>query len=52
MATIILWHFDKYLRKNNLAGYNHQLVQEFQQMQKQKQEEKQRLAAEEEELKK
>ena len=34
MATIILWHFDKYLSKNKLAGYNYQLVQEFKERQK------------------
>jgi hypothetical protein len=29
MSTILLWQFDKFLKKNNCAGYNYQLTQEI-----------------------
>ena len=29
MSTILLWQFDKFLKKNNIAAYNYQLTQEI-----------------------
>jgi hypothetical protein len=29
MSTILLWQFDKFLKKNNCAAYNYQLTQEI-----------------------
>lgn len=32
MATLQLWAFDKYLRKNQIGGYNRQVISEYRKM--------------------
>lgn len=34
MSTILLWQFDKFLKKNKIAAYNFPLTQEIQKLKK------------------
>ena len=49
MSTILLWQFDKFLKKNKIAAYNHSLTQEIQRLKKEQAEAK--LAEEAEQIK-
>lgn len=40
MSTILLWQFDKFLKKNKIAAYNYSLTQEIQRLKKEQAEAK------------
>ena len=49
MSTILLWQFDKFLKKNKIAAYNLSLTQEIQRLKKEQAEAK--LAEEADQIK-
>ena len=48
MATILLWHFDQYLKKSKLGAYNRTMVVEFQKRRQKLNEEREAKAREDE----
>ena len=42
MSTILLWQFDKYMKKHKIGAYNHRLYHEFKKAQARQREERER----------